>query len=651
MSDVLWNPTPEAIASSRMQAFHRHVTAAHGLSQDPDDLYRSLYRWSLEEPAAFWRAVWDFCDVIGEPGVRPLVDGDRMPGARWFPDAKLSFAENLLRRRDDTPAMIFRREDGRRRVLTFAETHEEVQRLRRAFRDEGLQPGDRVAAYLPNIPEAITAMLAATSLGGIWSSCSPDFGVSGVLDRFGQVDPKILLSVDGYPHKGQRFEQRDKLAEVVDGLPGLRRTVVLGYTRPDPELADIRDVARWDDWVPAPAAPEAFERFPFDQPLYILFSSGTTGKPKCIVHGAGGTLLQHLKEHRLHTDLRPGDRLFYFTTTGWMMWNWLVTGLASEATLVLHDGNPMYPSQSALLDMAQEEKVTVFGTSAKYIDALKKAGLKPRETHDLSALRTICSTGSPLLPESFDYVYEDVKRDVQLASIAGGTDIVSCFMLGCPVRPVRRSEIQCRGLGMAVEVWDDDGRPLLDRPGELVCVKPFPSMPVSFWDDPDDARYRSAYFEHYPGVWRHGDWCRLTPADGIVVYGRSDATLNPGGVRIGTAEIYRAVEQFPEVEEAIVVGQDWEGDQRIILFVRLAEGHTLDEDLAGRIRRHIRATQTPRHLPKKILAVTDIPRTRSGKISEVAVREVIHGRPVKNTEALANPEALQQFRDRPELRD
>ena len=568
-----------------------------------------------------------------------------------FPDARLSFAENLLRRQDDSPAIVFRREDGQRRVLTFAEVHEQVLRLRRAFRDAGLRPGDRVAAYLPNIPEAVIAMLAAASLGCVWASCSPDFGVPGVLDRFGQIEPKILLATDGYLYKGKRFDGKEKLIAVVDGLPSVERTVVLGYTKQAPDLDGIRGSVDWNGWVPSSAQPETLERFPFDQPLYILFSSGTTGKPKCIVHGAGGTLLQHLKEHQIHTDLRPDDVFFYFSTTGWMMWNWLVTGLASGATIVLYDGHPMHPTAAALLDMAQEERVQVFGTSAKYLDALRNAALRPRETHDLSSLRTICSTGSTLLPESFDYVYEDVKSDVLLASIAGGTDLVSCFVLGCPVRPVRRGEIQCRGLGMAVEVWDADGNAVTDESGELVCVKAFPSMPLRFWNDPDDAKYRAAYFDHFPGVWRHGDWCRITANDGVVIAGRSDATLNPGGIRIGTAEIYRDVEQFEEIEEAIVVGQEWEGDQRIVLFVRPAAGHTLDDDLADRIRVRIRSNHTARHVPAKILSVTDIPRTRSGKISEIAVRAVVHGRPVKNTEALANPEALQQFRDRPELRD
>jgi acetoacetyl-CoA synthetase len=648
MSEILWQPGRDRLEASRLRGFQRFLAARHGL---PVADYAALHRFSIQDPAAFWRAVWDFCGVIGEPGGQALAEGDRMPGARWFPEARLSFAENLLRRADGAPAIVFRREDGLRRAVTFAELRDQVGRARRALRDAGLRPGDRVAAYLPNVPEAIVGMLATASLGGVWSSCSPDFGAAGVLDRFGQIAPRVLLAADGYLYKGARHDGMEKLAEILGGLPSVERAVVLGYTRDRPDLRALRGAVSWDDWLPAEPDRSPLERFPFDQPLTILFSSGTTGKPKCIVHGAGGTLLQHLKEHQLHTDLQPGDAFFYFTTTGWMMWNWLASGLASGATLVLYDGSPMHPAPAALLDLAQEERVAVLGTSAKHIDGLRKAGLRPRRTHDLSAVRTICSTGSPLAPEAFDYVYRDVKPDVQLASISGGTDIVSCFVLGCPILPVRRGEIQCRGLGMAVEVRDEAGRAVDDAPGELVCVKPFPSMPLGFWNDPDGSRYRSAYFERFPGVWTHGDWCRLTEHGGVIIYGRSDATLNPGGVRIGTAEIYREVERFDEIAEAIAVGQEWQGDQRIVLFVRMAEGRSLDDDLADRIRRRIRSANTPRHVPARILAVADIPRTRNGKISEIAVRDVLHGRPVKNTEALANPEALDQFRDRPELRD
>jgi acetoacetyl-CoA synthetase len=616
------------------------------------DTFEELYRWSIGNPEAFWEGVWDFCGVVGERGGRTLVDGERMPGARWFPDAKLNFAENLLQGRGAEPAIVFRREDGQTRRLTFDELRMEVGRLQAAFRTSGLLPGDRVAAILPNIPEAAIAMLAVTSLGGVWSSCSPDFGAPGVLDRFGQIEPRFLLAVDGYPYRGKDFDTLEKLAAIQAGLPTVARTVVIPYLTPAPSLRGLRDTLRWGDFVGDQQAQEpAFPRFPFDQPVYILYSSGTTGKPKCIVHGAGGALLQHMKEHQLHNDLGPGDRLLYFTTLGWMMWNWLVSGLASRATLVLFDGNPFHPGPEALWNLAAEERITVFGTSAKYIDACKKAGLAPARTHDLSSLRAILSTGSPLVPESFDWIYGCVKQDVHLASISGGTDIVSCFVLGCPVLPVYRGEIQCRGLGMKVEVFDEAGNSILGKPGELVCTAPFPAMPVGFWNDPDGARYRAAYFDHYPGVWRHGDWMMLTEHGGAIIYGRSDATLNPGGMRIGTAEIYRQVEQLDEIEESIVVGQDMEdGDQRIVLFVKLREGVELTDVLQDRIRSRIRDNATFRHVPAVITAVTDIPRTRNGKISEIAVRNVLHGRAVKNAEALANPEALEQFRNLEERR-
>ncbi len=648
MPEPLWIPDAGRLARARMRAFLQQLP----LPSAPRWSYEELRSWSVREPGAFWSQVWDACGVRGEKGARILLDGDRMPGARWFPDAALSFAENLLRRRDDQPAILFRREDGLRRTLTFAGLLEEVSRLQAAFRASGLKAGDRVAAILPNIPEAVTAMLAVASLGGIWSSCSPDFGVEGVLDRFGQIEPRFLLAVDGYIYKGRRFDCLEKLAQITSRLPGLEKTLVLPYAGVSPDLGGISRAVEWRSFLEsAPAQPLTLERFPFDQPLYILFSSGTTGSPKCIVHGAGGTLLQHLKEHQLHTDLGPGDRLFYFTTTGWMMWNWLVSALASGSTIVLYDGSPFHPDARALWDLVEQERVTVFGTSAKYLDAVKKAGLEPRESHHLESLRAILSTGSPLVPESFDFVYEKVKGGLQLASISGGTDLISCFALGCPILPVFRGEIQCRGLGMKVEVWNQDGVPVVGEPGELVCTGPFPSMPVRFWNDPGGKRYRAAYFEHFPGVWRHGDWVELTDRGGMVIYGRSDATLNPGGVRIGTAEIYRQVEQVDEVEEAVVVPQEWQGDQRVVLFVKLRRGAHLDEALRKRIRSRIRDNTTVRHVPAKILAVRDIPRTRSGKISEIAVREILHGRPVRNKEALANPGALDQFRNRPELRD
>jgi acetoacetyl-CoA synthetase len=632
----LWTPSPERAAATLLARFM--ARAGH---RD----YAALHRWSVEERAAFWSLVWDFCGVKGAKGERILADGDRMPGARWFPDARLNFAENLLQARGEADALVFWGEDRVRRRMTQRELHALVSRLAQALKAAGVAKGDRVAGYLPNLPESVAAALATASLGAIWSSCSPDFGVQGVLDRFGQIEPKVLFCTDGYLYAGKEYDCLAKAREVLARLPSVRRCVTVPYLG-----TGGREGATLEEFL-APFAPGeiAFEPVPFDHPLYILYSSGTTGAPKCIVHGHGGTLLQHLKEHRLHTDVKPGDRLFYFTTLGWMMWNWLVSGLASGATLLLYDGSPFVGRGRILFDFADAEGMTHFGTSAKFIDAIAKLGLKPRESHRLEALRTLLSTGSPLLPEGFDYVYENVKADLCLSSISGGTDIVSCFVLGNPMAPVWRGEIQCKGLGMAVEVFDERGRRVIGQKGELVCTKPFPSMPVGFWNDPDGKKYRAAYFEMYPNVWRHGDWCEETAHGGFIIYGRSDAVLNPGGVRIGTAEIYRQVETIDEVVESIVVGQEWEGDVRVVLFVKLKEGVQLDDALAARIRKRIRDNTTPRHVPAKILQVPDIPRTRSGKIVELAVRDVVHGRPVKNVEALANPEALEHFRNRPEL--
>ncbi|MCP4547502.1 MAG: acetoacetate--CoA ligase [bacterium] len=642
MQTPLWQPGPERIAGTRITEFMKRCGKAD---------YQTLYDWSIDDLAGFWRAVWDFTEVIGDRGELVLADPHGMPGVDWFPDARLNFAENLLRRRDDTPAIILHREDGFRRELSFRQLHAEVIQLRGAFRAAGLKPGDRVAAFIPNIPEGVICMLAVASLGGVWASASQDFGSSGVIDRFGQIEPRFLLVADAYLYKGRSYPSDAKLRDVSAGLPTVEKTIIIPYVEETPWLDVAPNSVNYRDFLnSAPADDSPFERFSFEHPLYILFSSGTTGKPKCITHGAGGTLLQHLKEHQLHTDIGPSDRFFYFSTTGWMMWNWLVSALASRATLILYDGNPFHPGPEVLWDMAAADGITVFGTGAKYIDACRNAGIEPGRTHDLSALRCICSTGSPLLPESFEYVYNSIKRDVQLASISGGTDIVSCFVLGCPILPVWTGEIQCAGLGMKVEIFDDDGRPLTGKPGELVCTAPAPSMPVRFWGDDDGSRYRSAYFEHFPGVWRHGDLVERTENGGFVISGRSDATLNPGGVRIGTAEIYGQVAQIPEVVESIVVGQDWAGDQRIILFVILNPGRELDDDLIKEIRYRIRSNTTPRHTPQMILQVDDIPRTRSGKISEIAVRNLINGRPVKNTGALANPAALELYRDIPELR-
>jgi acetoacetyl-CoA synthetase len=573
-----------------------------------------------------------------------------MPGARWFPEARLNFAENLLRRRDQDTAMVFWGENKVRRKLTFAEVYDQVSLLAQALRAMGVKRGDRVAGFMPNMPESIVAMLATASLGAIWSSCSPDFGAQGVLDRFGQIEPRVLFCVDGYYYQGKTHDTLPRIAQIAKQLPTLQKVVVVPYVVPGPLIDVIPNAVHLAALV-AGFQPQdiAFERLPFDAPLYIVYSSGTTGVPKCIVHGAGGTLLQHLKEHQLHTDLKRGDRLFYFTTCGWMMWNWLASGLATGATLLLFDGSPFYPSPNVLFDFADTENMTVFGTSAKYIDALNKLDLKPKDTHRLTSVMTMTSTGSPLVAESFDYVYRSIKQDLLLSSISGGTDIVSCFVLGSPLLPVYRGEIQCRGLGLKVQVCDESGRAVVGEKGELVCAAPFPSMPVGFWNDPDGKKYHDAYFGRFADVWCHGDYMELTPRGTAVIYGRSDATLNPGGVRIGTAEIYRQVEQLSEVVESLVIGQDWENDVRVVLFVRLREGLTLDEDLVMKIKQQIRANTTPRHVPARILQVADIPRTKSGKIVELAVRNVVHGHPVKNKEALANPEALELYRDLPDL--
>ena len=639
-----------------MAAFTEHARAVSGAALVS---YTDLHAWSITAPEQFWPAVWEFCGVVGERGERILIDPQQMPGARWFPDARFNFAQNLLRDCANPEALVFWGEDKVKRTMTRAELREQVACFAVALRDSGVGVGDRVAVYLPNLPETIIAMLAVASIGAVFTSTSPDFGVQGVFDRFSQIEPKILIACDGYWYNGKAIDVRDKLTELVPRLPSVEHLILVPYlhNEADAQATELPKAVSWARFVaPHAAATEPeFIPLPFDHPLYILYSSGTTGIPKCIVHGAGGTLLQHLKEHQLHTDIREGDRLFYFTTCGWMMWNWLVSGLACGATLLLYDGSPFAGGGTVLFDYAAAEQMTHFGTSAKFIDAAAKLGLTPGKTHDLAALRAMFSTGSPLSPEGFDWVYREIKQDILLASISGGTDIVSCFVLGNPVLPVYRGEIQCRGLGMAVDVVDDEGRPVRGQKGELVCTRPFPVMPVGFWNDPDGVKYHAAYFERFENIWCHGDFSELTAHDGMIIYGRSDATLNPGGVRIGTAEIYRQVEQLPEILEALVIGQDWppgrNDDVRVVLFVKLQEGHTLDAALIEKVKKQIRDNTTPRHVPARVVQVPDIPRTKSGKIVELAVRNVVHGQPVKNVEALANPEALEFFRARPELAD
>ena len=651
MQQPLWTPSAKRIARTRLDAFRRFVNDRHALRLAD---YPALYAWSVEQREAFWQAIVDFFDIrFHNPAECVLREGPAMPDAQWFPGATLNFAEHLLRRRDGHPALVAIAEDGSREQLSYAQLAANVAGLQRALQNAGVGIGDRVAAFMPNTWQTVVGMLATASLGATWSSCSPDFGTQGVIDRFGQIEPKVLIAAAGYRYAGKNLDLTGKLNEILEQLPSLQHLLIVPYARLEASPTDYKSVAPttlWQDFYQPGGAPQ-FTPVPFDQPLYILYSSGTTGVPKCIVHGTGGTLLQHLKELGLHTDLGADDSLFYYTTCGWMMWNWQVSGLATGATLVLYDGSPFHPEPTRLIDLIDAEDISVFGTSAKFIAALEKAGVKPRQSHKLSSLKAILSTGSPLAHESFEYVYRDVKRDLCLSSISGGTDIVSCFALGNPTLPVWPGELQCKGLGMDVQVCNESGQAVMAEKGELVCARHFPSMPIGFWNDAGGEKFRAAYFDTFPGVWAHGDYAEETEHGGLLIHGRSDAVLNPGGVRIGTAEIYRQVEKVPQVLESIAIGQDWQRDVRVVLFVRLRDGVMLDDALRDEIRRVIRTHTTPRHVPAKIVQVADIPRTLSGKLVELAVRNVVHGRPVKNTDALANPQALELYRNMPELTD
>lgn len=642
MGKLLWEPSDERIKSTNIYRFMNYVNDRY--NRDFTE-YNSLYTWSIENIADFWSSFWDFATIIASKPYDQVVDDlGKMPGAKWFNGARLNFAENLLRYRDDQVALIFKGEAQDSIKMTYAELYDEVARVAKSLREIGVTAEDRVVGFMPNMPEAIIAMLAAASMGAIWSSCSPDFGIKGVLDRFGQIKPKILFTANGYSFKGRKFNSLERISNILKELPSVEKVIVVPYTEQDPDISETKNAIHYRDFKSSETNLEIkFEQLPFDHPLYLMYSSGTTGLPKCMVQSGGGILVHQLKELMLHTDLKRDDTIFYFTTCGWMMWNWLTSSLAVGATLVLFDGNPFYPDPNALWEMAEREEITVFGTSAGYISTLQNAQAKPGKTYELKSLRAVLSTGSPLSIENFEYIYSDVKTDLQLASIAGGTDLNGCFALGNPMGPVYAGELQCRGLAMKVAAYDEDGKSVIGRQGELVCTAPFPSMPIYFWDDPDNKKYHSAYFDVYPNVWRHGDYIEINERGGVVIYGRSDATLNPGGVRIGTAEIYRQVEQLEEIEDSIVVGQKWKDDVRVILFVKLANGIDLTEDIKNKIKKTIRANASPRHIPAKIISVPDIPYTINMKKVELAVKNVIHNQPVLNKDALKNPEVLDYY--------
>lgn len=651
MTEVLWTPSEKQINASNLHAFSQAAQLKTGL---PFPDYDTLYEWSIFECESFWELVADYFLVMFHQPPKAILQHDSMPGAQWFPDATLNYAEHLLRHRDhDKTALIFRGENSQRQSLSYQELYHAVAAAQDGLIHSGVQKGDRVAAFMPNCIETIIMMLATTALGAIWSSCSPDFGLQGVLDRFGQIKPKLLLASDGYFYGGKVIDCKTKVSEIQQHLPDLEQTVIVPFMETTPDVNSLNTIQHptllYAEFISENARSVNVEPVPFNHPLFIMYSSGTTGAPKCIVHGHGGTLLQHYKELGLHTDLKSTDTLFYFTTCGWMMWNWMVSSLAIGATLVLYDGSPFYPTPKALIDLIEEEQVSIFGTSAKYIAALEKAGVKADDTHDLSHLKTLLSTGSPLLHESYDYVYKHIKSDLCLSSISGGTDIISCFALGNPALPVIRGELQCRGLGMDVQFVDKNGTVLVKDRGELTCQSSFPSMPVGFWNDSDGDKYHNAYFSQHSGIWAHGDYGELRQSGGVIIHGRADAVLNPGGIRIGTAEIYRQVEKVEAVLESIAIGQTWQDDIRVVLFVKLRPEYSLTQHLIQEINNTIRNNTTPRHVPAVILQVKDIPRTMSGKIVELAVRDVVHGKEVANLDALANPGALEYFRNRQEL--